>query len=56
MKREIVLYWKPGPLFLDYDHIKLSAEAANRSVSEQIDLVCDKLEYIQDYYSAESAQ
>jgi len=56
MKREIVLYWKPGPLFLDYDHIKLAAQAKGITVDDQVDLLTDKLSWIQEYFSPESGQ
>jgi hypothetical protein len=50
MKIALVVEWKPGAMVFDYERVKLAAQAKAITVQDQIDMLCDKLDFIEQYY------
>jgi hypothetical protein len=51
MRIAIAVDWKPGIMVFDYETVKLSAQAKGITLQDQLEMLCDKLDFIEQYYT-----
>ena len=53
MKVEILIHYKGGTVYLDYEQVVLAAQAKDIGVDAQVNAIKNNLRVIEDYWSSE---